>query len=154
MEDGLRKQDGSPSLEENSPRSSFSDEEQLESQPLAQPATAQKPPTKRTTLYARDILAFCFLVLCAISASYISLGRSLPNLIFWKTSHGSLPERLGIILSPEKHTLRDAHSIPLQWHINTGFREPDGVKKRVYLVNGDNPISHKLLLSVSDADRN
>ena len=137
MEDGLRKQGSGPSLEEESPRSSFDNEDLLESQPLAQPPTAQKVAQKPTTIYTRDILALCFLVLCAISASYTSLGRSLPNLIFWKTAYGSTPQRLGIVLSPEKHTLRDAHNISLQWNITAGFREPDGVKKRVFLVNGN-----------------
>ena len=133
MENGLHQPGSTPILEE-SPRSSFGDE--IESQPLAKPPTAHKVAQAPTRVYARDLLAFCFLVLCALAALYSSLGRGLPNLIFWKTSHGGAAKTIGILLSPDKHIHRDAYNISLQWNISSGFREPDGVKKRVYLVNG------------------
>ncbi|KAK9778464.1 putative Iron transport multicopper oxidase FET3 [Seiridium cardinale] len=43
---------------------------------------------------------------------------------------------VGITLHPEDHAYRDPQNITLSWTISTGLRSPDGVKKRVYLVNG------------------
>lgn len=140
MDDGLHQPGRSPTPED-SPRSSFVDD--VEIQPLAKPQTARKVAQAPARVYARDVLALCFFVLCAIAALYSSLSQGIPNLIFWKTSHGGGAKTIGIILSPDKHTGRDAHNISLQWNITSSIREPDGVKKRVLLVNGKEPACYQ-----------
>ena len=42
----------------------------------------------------------------------------------------------GILLHPEDHVYRAPAAIELNWRVSAGYRSPDGVKKRVYLVNG------------------
>jgi hypothetical protein len=44
---------------------------------------------------------------------------------------------LGIFLHPEDHRSRDPVTLRLHWTITSGFRAPDGVKKKVYLINGN-----------------
>lgn len=44
-----------------------------------------------------------------------------------------------VLLHPEEHTHRAQQKIELQWNITTGIRRPDGVAKRVYLINGEFP---------------
>lgn len=43
---------------------------------------------------------------------------------------------LGIKLGPNDHIFRDAQTIHHVWNITSSVRGPDGVKKRVYLING------------------
>ena len=40
-------------------------------------------------------------------------------------------------LRPEDHVYRDVVTQTLDWSITAGQRRPDGVDKRVYLINGD-----------------
>jgi len=54
-----------------------------------------------------------------------------------QSSTGS--EKFSIVLRPEEHTQREPKRIELQWNVTTGIRRPDGVAKRVYLINGDFP---------------
>ncbi|KAF5550714.1 hypothetical protein FMEXI_3673 [Fusarium mexicanum] len=61
--------------------------------------------------------------------------------------HGSLSNQLsddatgyfGYRLHPEDHARRPPTTITLNWTITTGTRSPDGVEKRVYLVNDEFP---------------
>ena len=53
-------------------------------------------------------------------------------------------EGFGIALHPQDHIYRPAEIVERWWSINTGFRAPDGVKKRVYLINGKQPTSDGL----------
>jgi FtsP/CotA-like multicopper oxidase with cupredoxin domain len=46
------------------------------------------------------------------------------------------PDRL---LHPQEHIWRSSKTISLQWRISSCTRAPDGVSKRVYLINGDFP---------------
>jgi hypothetical protein len=45
-------------------------------------------------------------------------------------------DQLAIELHPSQHATRPATTIVLNWTISVGTRAPDGVQKRVYLVNG------------------
>ncbi|KAF5987570.1 putative multicopper oxidase [Fusarium bulbicola] len=61
--------------------------------------------------------------------------------------HGSLSNRfsddatghLGYRLHPQDHARRPPTTLTLNWTITTGTRSPDGVEKRVYLVNDEFP---------------
>ena len=46
---------------------------------------------------------------------------------------------IGIALHPEDHIYRSTATIELNWTVTAGFRAPDGVQKRVYLINGEFP---------------
>jgi hypothetical protein len=50
--------------------------------------------------------------------------------------HATDEETIGISLHPEDHSARDVRIIELQWTVTADFRAPDGVRKRVYLING------------------
>lgn len=52
---------------------------------------------------------------------------------------GSQERTLGIKLHPQHHENRPAKTITHRWAITSGYRSPDGVKKKVYLVNGEFP---------------
>jgi hypothetical protein len=80
-------------------------------------------------------------------ALYVSAGRwkGAPSHIGDEAGTSDEAARmpsLGILLHPEDHRLRDAGIITLHWTITSDFRAPDGVKKRVYLINGKFRISY------------
>lgn len=58
-------------------------------------------------------------------------------------------EFLAIQLHPEEHIYREPKTIYYDWSVASGFRSPDGVKKRVYLINGKLLINNKANLSDS-----
>lgn len=69
-------------------------------------------------------------LLCILGAAFSSRGTL-------KALKG--PEeggRLGIRLHPEEHASRPPATLSFNWTITAGLRSPDGVQKRVYLVNG------------------
>jgi hypothetical protein len=39
-------------------------------------------------------------------------------------------------LHPEQHVSRPPRIQELNWRVSSGYRRPDGVRKRVYLING------------------
>jgi hypothetical protein len=93
----------------------------------------QQWPAFSTILVLASLFLFAF---------YISAGR-------WKGARSQVgdflaaqndePEgipSLGIVLHPELHRPRNASIITLHWTITSDFRAPDGVKKRVFLING------------------
>lgn len=43
---------------------------------------------------------------------------------------------LGYRLHAQEHTSRPPKTLIYNWNITAGFRSPDGVEKRVYLING------------------
>lgn len=52
---------------------------------------------------------------------------------------GDDEQLLGIKLHPEDHVSRSAKTLTFHWDITSDYRAPDGVKKEVYLVNGQFP---------------
>ena len=46
---------------------------------------------------------------------------------------------IGIKLHPENHVYRAPAVIEHHWSISSGYRAPDGVRKRIYLINGAFP---------------
>jgi FtsP/CotA-like multicopper oxidase with cupredoxin domain len=46
-------------------------------------------------------------------------------------------------LNPQEHVNREPKTIRHVWKVTTGFRAPDGVRKRVYLINGLSQTSSK-----------
>lgn len=52
------------------------------------------------------------------------------------TTEAKESSQLAILLHPELHIDREPTTLRFDWNISTGFLEPDGVRKRIYLVNG------------------
>ena len=44
-----------------------------------------------------------------------------------------------LVLHPEDHACRPPRTLTFDWQITKGFRSPDGVRKEVYLINGQFP---------------
>lgn len=61
---------------------------------------------------------------------------------FWDAiNHSTVPHprSLNVRLHQEAHSTRDATTQHLSWRITSGLRSPDGVQKRVYLINDQFP---------------
>jgi hypothetical protein len=52
------------------------------------------------------------------------------------TEHAAKHLLTGPLLHPDRHIYRAPEIIYLDWGVTLGVRDPDGVKKKVYLVNG------------------
>jgi FtsP/CotA-like multicopper oxidase with cupredoxin domain len=55
--------------------------------------------------------------------------------------HSALHNETGfeILLHPDEHVYREPSALEYNWSVTADFRAPDGVKKRVYLINGAFP---------------
>jgi len=91
-------------------------------------------------------LAFAVLLLASIaiaSSSTLSRSHSFSSALSFlhhNDGESGRPEKmLGIELHPEDHVFRQRRTITHHWTITSGLRSPDGVKKEVYLVNGQFP---------------
>ena len=91
-------------------------------------------------------LTFAALMLLAIFAKaslsiFLSPGGVEPFRSWEHAGHDEGPqeEMLAIQLHPESHLFRLPQTITHRWTITSGFRSPDGVKKRIYMVNGQFP---------------
>jgi hypothetical protein len=51
------------------------------------------------------------------------------------------PLQLNIQLHPEEHAGRPPTTHYLHWRVNSGYRRPDGVRKDVFLINGERFLS-------------
>ena len=91
------------------------------------------------------VLASLFLFALYVTAGRWKGARSNIADFLAGTSHDAqgIPS-LGILLHPESHQSRNASIITLHWTITSDFRAPDGVKKMVYLINGNRSISISL----------
>ncbi|KAJ5991936.1 multicopper oxidase-domain-containing protein [Penicillium sp. IBT 35674x] len=81
-----------------------------------------------------------------LGASFIILtASSRPDMYMWGSWVGPLPAhhsslseaaiRPMITLHPKDHVYRQSTTQDLDWHVTTGMRRPDGVLKRIYLIN-------------------
>lgn len=88
-------------------------------------------------------IAVVFASLVLIILTIITLPRTVSHSslssFFHKTGPYSSGNPLGIPLHPEEHAYRHPTTIVHNWTITSGYRFPDGVKKKVYLVNGQFP---------------
>lgn len=84
------------------------------------------------------------------ACTLFSYGGSVPNVIVpvSNTGFASGPPNTGTLeesekdaftLQPNDHIFRESQTIRATWNITMEEREPDGVKKMVYLVNGKQP---------------
>ena len=66
-----------------------------------------------------------------------SLGDNPPHRLDSDSHQQKLNDSIGQILHPSDHIYRPPTTLYYKWRISTGHRRPDGVLKRVYLVNDD-----------------
>lgn len=96
-----------------------------------------QPNRIRSRIFIFGIIGLAFIILASVKliAYYPTLwyGQNVfkENIIQQKTA--------GIYLHPEDHAYRASKTITYNWTITSGIISPDGVQKRVYLVNGQFP---------------
>jgi len=93
-------------------------------------------------------LSLIFSVVVLLTLSLLSFDTLFPfstiSTIFNASQEPEQPaagqhQMLGIELYPEEHVSRAPKTITHYWNITSDYRSPDGVKKQVYLVNGQFP---------------
>jgi hypothetical protein len=88
-------------------------------------------------LLSRNRLGILIVLVLIIAILYNLERRYLSNGVrLGFASLRSQPSDLAYTLSPQEHVYRAPKTIHHVWKITTGFRAPDGVRKRVYLING------------------
>lgn len=45
-------------------------------------------------------------------------------------------QETGFVLNPKDHNTREPQTLRMTWNVTRELREPDGVEKQVYLING------------------
>lgn len=87
--------------------------------------------------------SFIFGVLLAFLAllylSYYALSESFPNHPSSNLDSGSSDGTLAILLHPEDHVYRRPTQQTHYWNVTSKYRSPDGVLKKIYLINGQFP---------------
>ncbi|OAA53334.1 ferro-O2-oxidoreductase [Cordyceps fumosorosea ARSEF 2679] len=86
----------------------------------------------RMSLWLATAVFFCAATL--LVGPY--LGRQPQRLVHQQSKPR---DEVAIPLHPQLHNNRDAKTLHFDWTVTSGLRSPDGVEKRVYLVNGEFP---------------
>ena len=101
---------------------------------LAQP---MPEPSQRPWPIAGCSLAACFLIgLVYFLQSPIFLAPLILPGHHQSIQDEAFTARPRIELHPEDHAYRAPETQYLDWQVTSGLRRPDGVLKRVYLING------------------
>jgi FtsP/CotA-like multicopper oxidase with cupredoxin domain len=96
--------------------------------------SAQSQHTIRFHLSRRILLA---LLILAVLSTALYFSNHWFSTTFIDRSDNLSTQSLDRTLHPEEHVNRSAITINLRWFVSVGFRSPDGVKRRVYLINGE-----------------
>ncbi|CAI7671704.1 unnamed protein product [Penicillium discolor] len=98
------------------------------------PGLSQRPwPIVGCSLAACLLIGLVYFLQSSIFLVPLILpGRHHQNI----QEHEAITARPRIELHPEDHVHRPAATQYLDWRVTSGFRRPDGVLKRVYLING------------------
>lgn len=86
------------------------------------------------------IIALVALLLCVVYLS--SRADFVPSFQIqepYNLGTSNLNETLGILLHPQDHAYRRPKQLIQYWNITSEYRTPDGVLKKVYLINGQFP---------------
>ncbi|EXJ72401.1 uncharacterized protein A1O5_04905 [Cladophialophora psammophila CBS 110553] len=97
----------------------------------------------KTAGYFSGMLMFLLLSTLLLSqfGSDSSLLRAIKNTL-WRSDLQNQEQPVGDIavkLHPDAHVGRPPTTLTFNWEITKGFRYPDGVRKEVYLINGQFP---------------
>ena len=102
-------------------------------------AASQTKSQKLTKWYLSPAWVSVALVLLFVSALSLLSDPSAQLFASVRDLSQGPEHGFGILLHPEEHIYRSADIVEHWWSISTGFRSPDGVRKRVYLINGKDP---------------
>ncbi|KAF9770267.1 hypothetical protein IL306_012217 [Fusarium sp. DS 682] len=92
------------------------------------------PPSICRTCGLRWITALIVVTLLSVAGAIVAL-HGLPS----EHANSDATGHLGYRLHPEDHRSRSPTTLSFNWTITDGIRSPDGVEKRVYLVNDEFP---------------
>ena len=82
-------------------------------------------------------LVVLVLVLVLVSGVlYNTIDAYLPRGLRYGLLTPQRESNLEHLLTPQDHVNRAPNTVHYVWKITTGFRAPDGVRKKVYLING------------------
>lgn len=83
-------------------------------------------------------LATCLLIglVYLLQSSTFFVPLILPGRHQQNIQDEAISERPRIELHPQDHVYREPATQYLDWRVTSEFRRPDGVSKRVYLING------------------
>ncbi|KAL2391109.1 ferro-O2-oxidoreductase [Blastomyces gilchristii SLH14081] len=120
------------------PRGDLQDPPRVSSQPAQANTSSQAAGWSRS--YLASVVIFLVLVVSFLGA--LRIPRSPPyyssqNRVLGPTQQQQHPGAQR--LHPEAHIYRTVRTIRLNWTVTAGYRRPDGVLKRIYLVNGQFP---------------
>lgn len=99
--------------------------------------TLEKPRPRsgswtKTTIFA--LVTTIFIATLLISGLGLNHGADLTSFLSGHINNDA-PEQSASRLHPEDHVFRNATRRVFNWRVTSGLRRPDGVLKRVYLVN-------------------
>ncbi|OJD25873.1 hypothetical protein ACJ73_02760 [Blastomyces percursus] len=116
------------------PRGDLQDPPRVLSQPTQADTGSQAAAWSRS--YLASVVIFLVLVVSFLGALGIpkSPSYSSQNRVLGPSPHPGVQK-----LHPEAHIYRAVRTIRLNWTVTAGSRRPDGVLKRIYLVNGQFP---------------
>ncbi len=102
-------------------------------------------PTLPTRISKRMTLHRCMILFAFICLSVLLAGPFIgfhPQSLFFSSGSQHRDDQVGITLHPHAHRSRQPKTLQFDWTVTTGLRRPDGVKKQVYLVNGQSEVCH------------
>lgn len=108
--------------------------------------STEKPLANGTDGSARGIWGYIIAILVVIGAAFTLLAQGVQIPLLQSNNHHEVssiavdePTRLQD-LHPEDHVYRPPKTIEFNWTVSSGMRRPDGVVKKVYLINGVLPL--------------
>ncbi|KAF2499368.1 hypothetical protein BU16DRAFT_614808 [Lophium mytilinum] len=92
--------------------------------------------TSYKAFFTRSIIALFFIL--AVLVTYLNYGPSYPQAPVLGAIETSLEHRrpLDLVLNPQAHQSRSPKIKYHNWTVTSEIRRPDGVAKKVYLING------------------
>lgn len=119
-------------------------QEQAPSEQPEAPVRTSAPPKQHRPwpILSWSLVACLLLVLAYLQhPADLSLGPLIPS-VHRQLQHSHELDNVAAIrprieLHPEEHAHRPARTQYLDWRISFDYRRPDGVLKRIYLINGE-----------------
>jgi hypothetical protein len=91
--------------------------------------------SRRSQLYLTTTLLLTIFFCVAIYLKLISQSL-LSSYSGVEGSSAYQPPNLALVLNPDEHVYRGPKTIHYVWNITSDLRAPDGVTKKIYLING------------------
>ncbi|QSS59068.1 hypothetical protein I7I51_08500 [Histoplasma capsulatum] len=109
--------------------------DELQDPPRASSELSRVDTTSDRTTLSRSCLASVIIFLILL-VSFLGVPKS-PNIAHENQAvEQSLHSDIGQKLHPETHIYRPVTTIRLNWTVTAAYLRPDGVLKRIYVING------------------